>query len=162
MKSAFGAGCFWHVEAEFAKLGVKTEVGYMGGHTENPTYEDVCSHTTGHAEAASIDYEPKKVPYEKLLEAFWAMHDPTTLNRQGADVGSNYRSVIFYYNACQKKAAEKSLKEEQRKHERKIATAIEKAGKFYRAEEYHQKYFEKHKAFACAAGIISGMTGKKS
>jgi peptide-methionine (S)-S-oxide reductase len=160
MKAAFGAGCFWHVEAEFAKSGVKTEVGYMGGHTKNPTYEDVCTHKTGHAEVVGIDYNPKKIEYNKLLEAFWRMHDPTTSDRQGADVGSNYRSAIFYYNSAQKKEAEASLAREQKKHRGKIVTQIEKAGEFYRAEEYHQKYFEKHKTFACAAGIISGITGK--
>jgi peptide-methionine (S)-S-oxide reductase len=161
MKAAFGAGCFWHVEAEFAKLGVKTEVGYMGGHTKNPTYEEVCTHKTGHAEVVSIEYDPKIVPYEKLLKAFWEMHDPTTLYRQGADVGSNYRSAIFYYSDAQKKTAEKSKKEQQKKYAGKIVTTIEKAGKFYRAEEYHQKYFEKHKAYACASNIMAGIFQKK-
>jgi peptide-methionine (S)-S-oxide reductase len=155
MKAAFGAGCFWHVEAEFAKLGVKTEVGYMGGHTENPTYEDVCSHKTGHAEVVRIEYNPDKVSYEKILETFWKIHDPTTLNRQGADVGDNYRSVIFYHSEAQKNAAEKSLADQQKKLKSQITTEITKAGKFFRAEEYHQKYFEKHKGYACAANLMS-------
>jgi peptide-methionine (S)-S-oxide reductase len=158
MKAAFGAGCFWHIEEEFSKLGVKTEAGYMGGHTENPSYETVCSGRTGHAETVSIEYNPKKISYDKLLHTFWQIHDPTQLNRQGADVGSNYRSVIFYYSESQRKVAEKSLKEEQKK--RKIATTIEKASRFYKAEGYHQKYFERHKVFACASKIAASLTRK--
>ncbi|AJF61301.1 Peptide methionine sulfoxide reductase MsrA [archaeon GW2011_AR15] len=143
--ATFGAGCFWGVEHEFSKVkGVlSTEVGFMGGDAENPSYQLVCTNTTGHAEVVHVKYDPKKVPYEKLLEVFWRVHDPTQLNRQGPDVGTQYRSVIFYYNEEQKKKAEKSLKEEQKKHSKKIATAIVEAEEFYRAEEYHQKYYEK-------------------
>ena len=110
-KATFGAGCFWHIEETFMNVKdvASTAVGYMGGNFENPTYEDVCSHKTGHAEVVQIAYDPKKVSYKELLEVFWKIHDPTSLNRQGPDIGAQYRSVIFYHNKKQKKEAEASL-----------------------------------------------------
>lgn len=145
MKATFAAGCFWHVEEAYREIkGVlKTEVGYMGGKTKNPTYEQVCSHTTGHAEVIQIEYDPKIVPYQKLLEVFWTIHDPTQKNRQGLDIGDQYRSAIYYHTEEQKKQAEKSLKQEQKHHDKKIETEITKASTFYKAEEYHQKYIMK-------------------
>ncbi len=144
--AAFAAGCFWGIEAAFAgQEGVESAlVGYTGGKTEDPTYKDVCSEEAGHAEAVQVKFDPKKVSYEKLLELFWKIHDPTTLNRQGPDVGSQYRSVIFFHNEGQKKLAIKSMKEQQKKRDRKIVTDIVPAQTFYKAESYHQKYFEKH------------------
>ena len=148
MKATFGAGCFWHVEAAFVKIkGVTTTVGYMGGKIKNPTYENVCTDRTGHVEVCQVEYDPKIVSYEDLLNAFWMMHNPTTLNRQGLDIGTQYRSVIFYHSEEQKKKAEKSLQELQKKHKEKIVTEIIKASTFYTAEEYHQKYYKKHKLF---------------
>ena len=142
----FGAGCFWGVEYNFSKIKGVNEVisGYSGGKTPNPTYEMVCSNNTEHAEVVLIDYNEKEVTYEELLSAFWKKHDPTTLNRQGPDVGNQYRSAIFYYDDRQKEAAEKSLNQLQEKLSQKIVTEITKAQKFWKAEEYHQKYFEKH------------------
>jgi peptide-methionine (S)-S-oxide reductase len=142
----FAAGCFWHVEEVFSKISgvLKTEVGYTGGVTENPTYEQVSSGKTGHAEAIQIVYDPEKITYEKLLDAFWNLHNPTTPNQQGADVGTNYRSAIFYYSDSQKKAAIKSKEEVQKKYNKPIVTEITKANGFYPAEEYHQKYNLKH------------------
>jgi len=145
-KAMFGAGCFWGVEYNFSKIKGVNEVisGYSGGKTPNPTYEMVCSNNTEHAEVVLIDYNEKEVTYEELLSAFWKKHDPTTLNRQGPDVGNQYRSAIFYYDDRQKEAAEKSLNQLQEKLSQKIVTEITKAQKFWKAEEYHQKYFEKH------------------
>lgn len=145
--ATFAAGCFWGVEYAFRKVpGVlKTTVGYTGGHTENPTYEQVCSHTTGHAEAVQVEFDPSKVSYEKLLETFWAMHDPTTMNRQGPDVGDQYRSAVFYHSSEQERTA-KTLKEKLErsgKFKRPIVTEIAPEKEFYRAEDYHQQYFEK-------------------
>jgi len=150
-KATFGAGCFWHVEEAFREIkGVlKTEVGYMGGKMKNPTYEDVCTDETGHAEVVQIDFDPKSLHYEKLLEVFWTTHDPTQKNRQGPDEGTQYRSAIFYHTEEQKKEAEKSLREEQKKHKEKLATEIVKAGTFYKAEEYHQKYLMKRGLKTC-------------
>jgi len=138
----FAAGCFWHVEEVFSKIPgvIKTEVGYTGGSTENPKYEQVSSGKTGHAEAVKIIFDPKKVSYEKLLDVFWRLHNPTTLNRQGFDVGTNYRSAIFYTTNSQKKSAEKSKLSIQKNHDKPIVTEISKATQFYPAEEYHQKY----------------------
>ena len=155
-KATFAAGCFWGIEAAFKQLkGVTgTTVGYTGGSFENPTYENVCSNKTGHAEAVEVVFDPKKVTYDQLLKVFWQIHDPTQFNRQGPDVGSQYRSVIFYYTSKQKKLADASLKNEQKKHAKPIATKIVKASKFWPAEEYHQDYYGKHKLAACAINII--------
>lgn len=144
-KATFAAGCFWGIEAAFrkAKGVIKTTVGYTGGSLANPTYEDVCSNKTRHAEAVLLEFDPKKISYQKLLEIFWNVHDPTQVNRQGPDVGSQYRSVIFYHNQGQKEAAISSLAKEQKKHAHPIATKIAKAEKFWKAEEYHQQYLEK-------------------
>ncbi len=145
----FGMGCFWHSEAAFSKVkGVsKTEVGYMGGDEsrESVSYEDVCSDETGHAEVVRVEFDSDIVSYSELLDLFWKNHDPTQMNRQGVDVGTQYRSAIFYLNDSQKKIAEESLKTWQKRlGKKKIVTNIVKAGKFFRAEEYHQKYHEKH------------------
>lgn len=146
-KASFAAGCFWGVEATFRDLKgvISTSVGYMGGHTEEPTYGDVCSGSTGHAETVQIIYDPTKISYEKLLETFWNKHDPTTKNRQGPDVGSQYRSIIFYHNEEQKKLATESKKnlDESGKYNQPIVTEIIPAPKFYPAEDYHQQYLEK-------------------
>ena len=151
MKATFGAGCFWHVELEFSKLkGVKsTAVGFMGGKTKNPTYKQVCKGDTGHAEVTQIDYDPDKISYEKLLGLFWKIHDPTQINRQGLDIGSQYRSVIFYHNEEQKRAAIKSKKKQQEKLNKQILTKIFPLQEFYKAEEYHQKYLEKKGLKVC-------------
>ena len=142
----FGAGCFWGVEAAFREVEgvVSTRVGYTGGWFDNPTYTDVCSGRTGHAESVEVTYDPAKVSYDQLLNVFWEVHNPTTLNRQGPDVGSQYRSVIFFHNPEQAKAALKSKEEAQEFFDRKIVTEIVPATDFWRAEEYHQRYFDKH------------------
>lgn len=144
-KAIFAAGCFWGVQFYFDQVpGVtKTVVGYTGGHTENPTYEEVCTHTTGHAEAVLVEFDPDQVSYETLLKQFFRMHDPTQLNRQGPDVGDSYRSAIFYFDDDQKEQAETAKEEAQPKFKEPIVTTIEKAGPFYEAEDYHQKYAEK-------------------
>jgi peptide-methionine (S)-S-oxide reductase len=152
--ATFAAGCFWGVEAGFRQVAgvVDAEVGYTGGHTENPTYKEVCTGTTGHAEAVRVTYDPDKVTYDQLLDAFWNMHNPTTANRQGPDVGSQYRSAIFYHTPEQEAAARESkaaLRASSRWGDRPIVTEIEPAGPFWRAEEYHQRYFEKHGRGAC-------------
>ena len=148
MKATFAAGCFWHVEDLFRKTkGVKsTKVGYTGGNLSNPTYEEVCTDRTGHAEAVEVDYDPDEISYEELLDVFWNNHDPTSLNRQGPDVGIQYRSSIFFHDETQKQIAEKSKKslESSGKFSKKIVTEIHPAPEFYKAEEYHQKYFQKH------------------
>jgi peptide-methionine (S)-S-oxide reductase len=140
----FGGGCFWCMEAVFIRLpGVKSVVsGFAGGHTDNPTYEDVCSETTGHAEVTEVTFDPAKISYAKLLEVFWQAHDPTTLNRQGADVGTSYRSIILYRNDKQKLFAEKSKLEAQQNFHHPIVTEIVPLTKFYPAEAYHQEYYE--------------------
>ena len=150
-KATFAAGCFWGVEAAFRQIkGVKsTRVGYTGGKMENPSYEDVCTDETGHAEAVELTYDSKKVHYEDLLKVFWQNHNPTQLNRQGPDVGTQYRSAIFYHNEKQKEAALKSLKEEQKKYKAKIVTEILKATEFNQAEDYHQQYLEKRGLSTC-------------
>jgi methionine-S-sulfoxide reductase len=151
--AVFAAGCFWGVEARFADLpGVTaTEVGYTGGTTPRPTYRQVCSHKTGHAEAVRLQYDPHRIAYEDLLAAFFAMHDPTTVNRQGPDVGSQYRSAVFTVDGDQEKAAHDYVwrLESSGRFSRPIATVIEPAGTFWRAEEYHQRYFQKHGRFDC-------------
>ena len=153
-KATFGAGCFWGVEETFRKLpGVTaTAVGYAGGTTLNPTYRDVCGHSTGHAEVVEVDFDPSQITYETLLDVFWQNHNPTQLNRQGPDVGDQYRSVIFYHSDAQKTAAETSKTKlaESGKFSRPIVTIIKPAPQFYRAEEYHQKYLEKRGASHCA------------
>lgn len=146
-KATFSAGCFWGVEASFLTVpGVLNAVsGYAGGHIEHPTYEQVCSGTTGHAEAVEVTFDPKKVSYETLVNTFFALHDPTQMNRQGPDVGEQYRSVIFYHSPEQKETAEKVKKELAPNYFPKtIATSIEAASTFFKAEEYHQHYAEKH------------------
>ena len=152
-KATFAEGCFWGVEANFRRvLGVTSAtVGYIGGKTADPTYEDVCSSRTGHAEAVEVEFDPAVLRYEDLLEVFWATHDPTTMNRQGPDFGSQYRSAIFYHDAEQKAAAEasKERQEKSKRFPRPIVTEIVPAGPFYKAEEYHQKYFEKHGLHGC-------------
>jgi len=144
-KAIFAAGCFWGVQYYFDQVpGVtKTIVGYCGGHTENPTYQEVCSHITGHAEAIMIEFDPGVVSYEILVRQLFRMHDPTQLNRQGPDIGDNYRSVIFYLNPMQKKIAEAVRDESQQHLNKPMATQIVLAPTFYKAEEYHQKYTEK-------------------
>lgn len=151
--ATFGAGCFWGVEAAFSRVpGVIEAVsGYSGGHTENPTYKDVCTDETGHAEVVQVTYDPAKVSFEKLLDVFWTMHDPTQVNRQGPDFGSQYRTAIFFHTPEQEAAAKKVKAElnASGKFKRPIATEITAAGPFYRAEEYHQKYLEKRGAASC-------------
>lgn len=153
-KAAFAAGCFWGVEKIFSKMPgvVSTQVGYMGGSTENPTYEQICTDRTGHAEAVEVEYDPSRVGYEELLGTFWQWHDPTTLNRQGPDVGSQYRSTVFFYDAGQEQSARRSkqILEEAKAFKRPIVTEIAPAGKFWRAEEYHQKYLEKNPGGYCS------------
>ena len=145
--ATFGAGCFWGAEAAFRQVKgvVNTTVGFMGGHTKNPTYEEVCTDKTGHAEVVRVEYDPSRVSYDKLLDIFWSIHDPTTPNRQGADVGSQYRSVIFYHTPEQEKAIYLSKKklENSAEFKRPIVTEIVPAKEFYKAEEYHQRYYEK-------------------
>jgi peptide methionine sulfoxide reductase msrA/msrB len=147
-KAVFGAGCFWGVEESFRKLnGVEgTAVGFMGGTVKNPSYEQVCTHSTGHAEVLKVIFDPGRISYESLLAVFWSIHDPTTLNRQGPDVGNQYRSVIFYFTPEQEKAAQvsKSALEKLHKSKRPVVTEISPAKEFYRAEEYHQRYAEKN------------------
>ncbi len=148
MKATFGAGCFWHVEDLLSKTkGVKsTKVGYTGGNLPNPTYEEVCTDKTGHAEAVEVEYNPDEISYQELLDVFWNNHNPTTLNRQGPDVGIQYRSAIFFHNDEQKTIAEKSKQalENSGRYENPIVTEIVPAPTFYKAEEYHQKYFQKN------------------
>jgi peptide-methionine (S)-S-oxide reductase len=151
--ATFAAGCFWGVEDAFR--GVKgvtsTTVGYTGGHTKNPSYKDVCGHATGHAEAVEVEFDPKQVSYQKLLDLFWEIHDPTQLNRQGPDVGSQYRSAIFFHDADQEAAARasKAALEKSGKFKSEIVTQIGPAPEFYRAEDYHQQYFEKRGVKSC-------------
>lgn len=151
--ATFGAGCFWGVESAFREIPgvVNVTVGYSGGHTENPNYRQVCSHTTGHAEVARVEFDPSVVSYEQLLDAFWAMHDPTTLNRQGPDVGDQYRSVIFFATPEQETAARasKATLDAAGRFRRPTVTQIAPAEPFYPAEEYHQRYFEKHGMASC-------------
>ena len=141
--ATFGGGCFWCMEAEFQRIpGVKSVAsGFAGGTTPNPTYEDVCTGQTGHAEVTQIEFDPQKVSYEKLLDYFWDAHDPTTLNRQGADSGTQYRSIILYSSPAQKAAAEKSMADAQKKFKSPIVTQIVPLQKFYKAENYHQNYY---------------------
>ena len=152
-KATFGAGCFWGVEAAFRQIKgvISTQVGYMGGNMKSPTYEDVCTDETGHAEVVEITYDPKKVPYEQLLDVFWGNHNPTQVNGQGPDIGTQYRSAIFYNTEEQKKKAmaSKEKLEKSKKYKNQIATEITKAQTFYKAEEYHQQYLEKRGLSSC-------------
>jgi peptide-methionine (S)-S-oxide reductase len=153
-KIYFGAGCFWGVEAEFRKLGgvISTRVGYMGGDIPNPTYEQVCKHETGHIETVEVVFDPGQITHNELLDLFWRMHDPTTLDRQGPDVGEQYKSVIFYTNGEQERAAAISkhkLEQSTEYKDKKIVTEIIPAPEFYVAEDYHQKYLEKQGLASC-------------
>ncbi len=152
-KAYFAAGCFWHVEDAFMHVPgvVATAVGFMGGHMENPTYKEVCTDRTGHAETTEVVYDPSKVTYDQLLDIFWSHHDPTTLNRQGPDSGSQYRSAIFYLNREQEEKARASKESLQKsgKFAKPIVTEIIPAKTFYKAEEYHQQYFEKTGQRSC-------------
>ena len=156
-KATFGAGCFWGVEAAFRQIeGVTaTRVGYSGGHTENPKYEDVCSHTTGHAEVVEVTYDPDHVSYDELLQVFWHKHDPTQLNRQGWDIGDQYRSVIFFHDEEQQEAAQRSKAHEQVNWTAPIVTHIEPAQTFYAAEDYHQRYLEKRGLATCTTRLAA-------
>ncbi len=154
-KATFGAGCFWGVEAAFRQIdGVTgTRVGYSGGALKNPTYEDVCSHTTGHAEVVEVTYDPGRVTYEQLLDVFWHKHDPTQLNRQGWDVGDQYRSVVFFHDQEQQQAALQSKAREQANWSGEIVTQVEPAETFYEAEDYHQQYLEKRGRSTCTPAL---------
>lgn len=152
-KATFGAGCFWGVEAAYRQIpGVlSTSVGYLGGTMKNPTYRDVCTGRTGHAEVVQVTYDPSRVTYDDLLTVFWENHDPTTLNRQGPDVGPQYRSAIFYHDEAQKAAAESSKEERERsgRYRKPIVTEITPATDYYEAEDYHQQYLEKRGLSSC-------------
>jgi methionine-S-sulfoxide reductase len=154
-RATFAAGCFWGVEASFREVeGVaRTRVGYTGGRTTDPSYEQVCSDTTGHAEAVDVWFDPALVSYDELLSVFWSIHDPTTPNRQGWDLGSQYRSAIFFHDADQERHAVASRDERQGELARPIVTEIVPAPAFYDAEEYHQRYFEKHGGAVCATTL---------
>ena len=147
-EALLGGGCFWCLEALYTKIEGILEVqsGYAGGERLDPTYEEVCSGTTGHAEVVQLRFAPPTITYPTILELFWKVHDPTSLNRQGADVGSQYRSVIFYYNELQRSQAEQSMAEEQKKQPRPLVTQLFPAPHFYPAESRHQRYFERHPA----------------
>jgi len=152
-KATFGAGCFWGVEAAFRQVPgvVSTRVGYMGGRLKHPTYEDVCTHTTGHAEVVEVTFDPAKVSYQDLLKVFWECHDPTQLNRQGPDVGDNYRTVIFFHTPEQEVAARASKEklEQSKTYQKPIVTQISPAPEFWVAEDYHQQYLEKRGMASC-------------
>jgi peptide-methionine (S)-S-oxide reductase len=151
--ATFGAGCFWGIEAAFRRVPgvIDAEVGYSGGKTENPTYRDVCTDTTGHAEVVQVTFDPEKLSYEQLLDVFWTIHDPTQVNRQGPDFGKQYRTAIFFHSPGQEAAAKKSKQalEASGKLRKPVATEITAAGPFWRAEEYHQRYLEKRGATNC-------------
>jgi len=155
--ATFGAGCFWGVEAAFRRIdGVsRTRVGYAGGSVPNPSYKDVCAHETGHAEVVEVTYDDEVVPYEQLLAVFWAEHDPTQLNRQGPDVGSQYRSVVFVHDAEQRQAAEASRDRVQTRLARTDVTQIEDAPPFWEAEDYHQQYLEKRGLASCTVRLAA-------
>ncbi len=150
-KTTFAAGCFWGVEAAFRQVEgvVDAQVGYSGGTFSNPTYRDVCTDRTGHAEVVEVTFDPSRVSYEQLLEVFWKIHDPTQVNRQGPDVGTQYRSAIFFHSPEQETAARASKEKQQAGFRKPIVTEIAPASKFYRAEEYHQRYFEKQGIPSC-------------
>ncbi len=154
-QATFAAGCFWQVEASFRQIpGVKaTAVGYTGGRTEQPSYEEVCGHTTGHAEAVLVEFDPEQVSYDELLTAFWELHDPTQLNRQGPDVGDQYRSAIFFHSPEQEIAAKESKEKAQANFSKPIMTEITAAEQFWPGEDYHQRYLEKRGLATCAITI---------
>ena len=154
-KATFGAGCFWGVEAAFRQVDgvVGTRVGYSGGTLEDPTYEDVCSHTTGHAEVVEVTYDDDEVSYDELLSVFWRSHDPTQLDRQGWDIGDQYRSVVFFHDEEQREAAERSRDAAQAGYRKPIVTLIEPAQTFYEAEGYHQQYLEKRGRSSCTTRL---------
>jgi peptide-methionine (S)-S-oxide reductase len=159
-KATFGAGCFWGVEAAFRQIQgvIATRVGYSGGGLDHPTYEDVCSHTTGHAEVVEVTYDPDQVSYDELLQVFWRKHDPTQLNRQGWDIGDNYRSVIFFHDEEQHAAAVRSKEAEQANWRKPIVTQIEPAPTFWEAEDYHQQYLEKRGRSTCTPQLAGSAT----
>ena len=152
-KATFGAGCFWQVEVEFRNTPGVTDVrvGYEGGSTDNPSYQDVCTDRTGHAEVVEVEFDPERVSYDELVEKFWSLHDPTQVNRQGPDVGSQYRSAIFFHTPEQERAAIGSRDRAQAGLKRPIATEITPAQPFHEAEEYHQRYLEKRGLATCAS-----------
>lgn len=156
-RATFGAGCFWHVEAAFREIaGVRsTRVGYAGGQRANPTYEQVCRHDTGHAEVVEVTFDPEQVSYGRLLTEFWTMHDPTQVNRQGPDIGSNYRSIILVHDSEQRELAEASRAALAERSPKPIATEIVDAGPFWEAEDYHQQYFEKRGISSCAFTVMN-------
>ena len=150
-KATFAAGCFWQPEMDYRNTdGVKNAiVGYTGGTVQNPSYEEVCNGTTGHAEAVEVTFDPEEVPYSELLDVFWSQHDPTQMNRQGPDVGSQYRSAIFFHTPEQEREATASREREQANHRKPIVTEIVPAAEFYAAEDYHQRYLEKRGLATC-------------
>lgn len=150
-KATFAAGCFWGVESAFREIPGVTDaqVGYIGGTLQNPTYRDVCTDRTGHAEAVELKFDPARVSFDQLLDAFWSLHDPTTLNRQGPDVGAQYRSAIFFHSPAQETVARASKEKVQARFRKPIVTEITPASTFFRAEEYHQRYFEKQGLPSC-------------
>ncbi len=154
-KATFGAGCFWGVEADFRKIdGVtKSTVGYLGGTLVNPTYEQVCTDSTGHAEVVQIEFDPAVVTYDELLDLFWKIHDPTQLNRQGPDVGTQYRSAVFFHSPEQERLARASKERAQDRFSRPIVTEVTEASEFYPAEDYHQKYLEKRGLASCTVTL---------
>lgn len=156
-KATFGAGCFWHVEAAFRQIPgvIGTRVGYAGGGVDDPTYEEVCSHTTGHAEVVEVEYDPEQVSYGHLLAEFWTMHDPTQLNRQGPDIGTNYRSIIIAQDDEQRALAEASRASLSASSPRPIVTEVIDAAPFWPAEDYHQQYFEKKGISSCAVTVMN-------
>ena len=160
--ATFGAGCYWCVEAVYQRIDgvVKVRSGFSGGHVANPTYEQCCSGETGHAEVVEVTFDPKKVSYETLLDWFWRLHDPTTLNRQGADEGTQYRSAIFWHSEAQRAAAEKSKADAQPAFPRPIVTEIAKAGPFYAAEAYHQDYYNRNKQQGYCRAVIAPKLNK--
>ncbi len=158
-KATFGAGCFWQVEETFRALDgvLDTAVGYEGGHVDNPTYEQVCSGTTGHVEVAQVEFDPERIGYEDLVRKYLEIHDPTQMNRQGPDVGHQYRSVVFFHSPEQEKVAEASKERAEGRFNDPIATSVEPAQPFWRAEEYHQCYLEKRQS---GAGLLGQLLGR--
>jgi peptide-methionine (S)-S-oxide reductase len=161
-KATFAAGCFWGVESAFRQIPgvVATRVGYTGGHTDDPTYERVCSHTTGHAEAVEVTFDPERVSYEQLLDVFWTNHNPTTKNRQGLDIGDQYRSAVFFHSPEQQEAAERTKEAVEAKLHwpKKVVTQIVPAPEFYEAEDYHQQYLEKRGRSSCTVELAEAQS----